>query len=398
MKVSRIIEKSMNKVLFVLSVLFVICTAACGEQESNIVSVEHVNTSSIDSKDKVSVSKENQGDSTYVVFYHLNDDSDESEINTTGVFGLRTYLKWVSDLGFSVQGKVFNGWRVYREVDDSWLMVTESGESIWLPSEKTNSNDEKLTYELKEDGGTLVNPTSSGALHLYAQWEDSDNCKHYSIEYHPDVGANDVSVKTTEGVYGNKTYLYTLNDLGFTRNDAVFEGWRVYRDQDEKWLVKNNKGNEEWMKLNSNDLPAGYQFALREDRATLLKPAEEGVVHVYAQWGNEKEHDTYTVEYYSSDDSKPIPLLTKGIYGNRTYLHTLEELGLNKSERVFTGWRIYRDVDDSWFVSDAEGVQTWQRLVNGELPKGYSYILRADGAWFEKPARSGKVQLYAQWE
>ncbi|MCD8056003.1 MAG: hypothetical protein LUE25_04725, partial [Clostridiales bacterium] len=65
----------------------------------------------------------------------------------------------------------------------------------------------------------------------------------------------------------------------------------------------------------------------------------------------------------------------------------------------FIGWKVYRSDTDQWRAVDSTGAQSWQSLVNGELPDGYSYYLYADGTSVARTASVGsEVHFYAQWE
>ena len=85
----------------------------------------------------------------------------------------------------------------------------------------------------------------------------------------------------------------------------------------------------------------------------------------------EAEPEEYTIQYYlDPESSAPSELKTTAIPGETTQLLTLKELGFSKDGYVFEGWRIYREVDNKWYLSDREGNYLWHELKNNELPEG----------------------------
>ncbi|MCD8311098.1 MAG: hypothetical protein LUD43_01140, partial [Firmicutes bacterium] len=106
----------------------------------------------------------------------------------------------------------------------------------------------------------------------------------------------------------------------------------------------------------------------------------------------------FTIKYHSSDTSSASSKTTAVTYGTSTATLTISELGFSKSGYSFAGWKAYREVDDSWYVTSSNGTSSWMTLEDGELPEGYSYYLYKSGAKVSMTAVSGEVHFYAQWE
>ena len=111
----------------------------------------------------------------------------------------------------------------------------------------------------------------------------------------------------------------------------------------------------------------------------------------------EQDNNYFTVYYHLDINAKVDERSTIVTYGVTTPTLTLEELGYNKENEFFLGWRIYRECDDKWYLSDNSGNREWVQLENGELPEGYNYVLNGDGAAVAKTAPTGNVHFYAQW-
>ncbi len=109
-------------------------------------------------------------DNTFTVKYYLNDTETQSSNQTTLVnYGTETPTLTIRELGFYIKGKVFLGWRVYREIDQCWKF-TNGNEEIWA-KEKPNGYD----YLLYVNGNIVAKTTAPGTVvRLYAQWIDAN--------------------------------------------------------------------------------------------------------------------------------------------------------------------------------------------------------------------------------
>ena len=77
-------------------------------------------------------------------------------------------------------------------------------------------------------------------------------------------------------------------------------------------------------------------------------------------------------------------------YGVTTHL---KKCTFTRTNYKFTGWNIYRDVDDKWYGYNSDNKQGW--YPKSQIVK---YSLMNDEASLTKWATEGSVYLYAQWE
>lgn len=215
----------------------------------------------------------------------------------------------------------------------------------------------------------------------------------YVIKYYPDVDSETPSSMATAAVTGVKTKIYTVQELGFSKDGYVFEGWRIYREADNQWYVRDDQGKETWLAVENGALPAGFSYAMRKNGSTLTAPATEGTVRLYAQWGGK----SFTVVYHPDDNSPALEKTQVITYGESTPMLTLRELGLNRTDASFKGWKLYRELDDRWYLKNAEGKGSWGKLVKGELESGYRFSLSEDGHTLRTATTSGTIHAYAQW-
>ena len=255
------------------------------------------------------------------------------------------------------------------------------------PNNKTQA---ASTAAEEDDAVTVQEADGTDAEEDAAQADAHD----YRVYYYEDVNSEDASEQVTVALYGTATKLMTLEELGISADDEIFEGWRLYREMDNKWYVRSPKGKIGWRELEGGELPDGYVFQLKRNGGYLTKPAAEGDVRLYAQWGG----DEFTVLYHEDEDSKPSDIVTTIKYGETTQMYYVSELGFEKDDQEFDGWKLYREVDDKWYVRNADGKGTWVSLENGKLPDGYKYYICKDGRKLTKAATSGIVHAYAQWK
>ena len=106
----------------------------------------------------------------------------------------------------------------------------------------------------------------------------------------------------------------------------------------------------------------------------------------------------YTVNYHLDEKSSSSSKKTVVDYGTWTNTRTVSDLGFSKSGHNFLGWKCYREIDGCWYVKDANGNKTFKKMVNGELPAGYSFVLYKSGARTRTMAKRGDVHFYGVWE
>ena len=324
----------------------------------------------------------------FSVAYHADDNSAALSATTRVTFGVSTKTKTISDLKIKRSNCTFLGWKAYRDMDDKWLLKDSSGNQSW----KSLVNGELPaghTFSLLKDGVSLAKTSSGGTVHFYAQWFLRD----FNVFYHKDDESTPLSTKTTV-TYGVSTKTKTISELKITRSDQTFLGWKAYRSMDNKWLLKDGSGNQAWMSVNNGKLPAGYEYSLLKSGVSLAKTSSGGEVHFYGQW---KSKD-FVVAYHADDNSAELSTKTKVPYGVSTKTKKTGELGIKRSDSIFTGWKAYRDMDDKWLLKDSNGKQSWMNLVKGDLPAGYEFSLLKDGVSLAKTSAGGTVHFYAQWK
>ena len=266
--------------------------------------------------------------SSFMIKYHADNSESVSNNTTTVEYGVSTKILTIAELNFNKEGKEFEGWRAYREVDNKWYLKDGSGKSSWQSLNNGNLP-EGYSYSLYKNGTTVAKTAPEGVVHLYAQWKNNE----YTIKYHPD-DSNATSNKTTLVQYGVSTKIMTLAELNFSKAGKDFVGWRAYRDYDKKWYLKDSNGKSSWQSLNDGNLPAGYSYSLYKDGISVSKTAPRGVVHLYAQW----KDGGYTVKYHADDTSAAAAETTYVPYGVSTKLRTISQFNyFNKSGKDFEG-------------------------------------------------------------
>ena len=322
-----------------------------------------------------------------VVYHESEADDDLSVTNRPESRVFRTKIS--SDLGFSKKGKAFAGWKAFRDIDNKWLMSGPSGTRSWENKEKVKKTGRHDYYLIKNDAA-VVRSSPGGTLHLYAQWKSRD----FTVLYHP--GNDEDPLKPlTKIVFGKRTKIKDISELKLKRSGCRFTGWKVYRDMDDKWLLRKNNGDLKWMKLTGKKIPSGYSHFLLADGGSLTKTSSGGTVHLYAQW---KKLDYTMVLYHENDTKKALAEKTRILPGKCTKIKTITELKLKNKKSTFTGWKARRDTDDTWLLKDPEGRPGWFGLDEGKLPEGCSFYYLKDGIRFAKTADASNVHLYAQWK
>ena len=105
----------------------------------------------------------------------------------------------------------------------------------------------------------------------------------FSIRYYP-IDEKVLEDYLTTVNFGEKTAVLKLNELNINDEKNSFKGWRLFRELDGKWYLRDEKGREEWMYLDDDKLPSGYEYVLKKDGFTLSKAATSGVVRLYGTW------------------------------------------------------------------------------------------------------------------
>lgn len=335
---------------------------------------------------KVSYEEEPEQDA-YTVYYHASDSVDAVEQTTAVAYGTKTATLTPSALGFD-SGKKFLGWKCYRSEDDTWWATDANGKGIWVALDN-GELPSGYSYRLLASGWQTGWSAHSGEVHLYAQWDE----RVYTIEYHSSSVA-EASGKTSTVNYAVPQQILSVSNLGFSNGTSSFKGWKAYRGQDGTWWAVDGKGNKSWVKANANGtLPEGYAYSLLSANWKSAYSATSGTVHLYAVWNK-----AYTVRYHESASAAAMDESTAVTCGAKSKTLTSTQLGFS-SDKYFNGWRCWRDIDNKWWLKDANGKKDWHALnADGSLPVGYSYALLSGGWESAWSANSGDVHLFADWD
>ena len=76
---------------------------------------------------------------------------------------------------------------------------------------------------------------------------------------------------------------------------------------------------------------------------------------------------------------------------------SISELGYSKDGYKFVGWKVYRESDGKWYMSDKSGKCSFEELKNGKPPVGYKYELCKDGTGAGTHLVKSNVLPYGKW-
>ena len=317
---------------------------------------------------------------TFTVKYHETDSSAASTQTSTVTYGVSQKTLTVEQLGFVQSGKRFVGWRVHREYDNKWYVKDASGSKYWSTTVPSGGD-----YALYVNGESVGKTTVAGTtVHFYAHWEAT---RDFTVKYYQTDNAAS-SPKTSTVTYGVSQKTLTISELGFSQSGKHFKGWKVYRDYDNKWYVKDANGSKYW----ATSVPSGGDYALYVNGESVGKTTVAGTTaYFYAQW----EADTFTVKYYQTDNAAASTRTSTVTYGVSQKTLTISELGFSQSGSEFAGWKVYRDYDNKWYVKDKNGNKYWSTSV----PSGGDYALYVNGESVGKTTVAGTTaHFYAQWK
>ncbi|MBQ6165625.1 MAG: hypothetical protein IJK23_14230 [Clostridia bacterium] len=109
--------------------------------------------------------------SAYTVKYHSTASSAASGTVTKVKYGVSTKTKTVEQLKFSVSGKTFAGWRVYREYDGKWAATKTGSDKLEWVALTNGKLPSGYSYKLYENGESVAKTAPSGVVHFYGQWK-----------------------------------------------------------------------------------------------------------------------------------------------------------------------------------------------------------------------------------
>ncbi len=319
----------------------------------------------------------------YTIYYHRTEEEAASEKTTFVEGGGQTTYLTRNELGFFLEGKVFAGWKAWRNDTKTWRVKDKDGERQWAAELPEGGK-----YMIFPDGGKLEasNAVAIGAeLHFYGQWEDTSTFK---VMYYLTEGGKP-SKTVTEVTYGTETPTEIYQDLGFFVEGEKFLGWKAWRTDTKSWRVKDAAGNISW----AAEVPEGGSYALYESGATVSEDVPGGVeLHLIAE---QEKTDSFVVYYHRDDDAEADERTTTIKYGKSTPILTQTELGYILGGKKFLGWKVFRTDRLTWRVKDSKGKEAWKK----ELPAGGSWSLLKNGASINNLTKAGgELHLYGQWE
>ena len=352
-------------------ILFWITILVCG------LLLSYIYSKRVDAADSVAFSMK----------YHEKDGTSVVYTQTGCANGSTNKFKPIADFGWKEEGRFFLGWKLYRESDQTYFMQNSTGGMAWKALEAGNTLPEGWTFKLFSNGGSVNSPANreNDVIHLYGQWIDPAG---FTVVYHEDNNATG-----TTGAYipyanvdGIKTK--TIQELGYSTANRSFMGWRIYRETDGKWLIKEGN-NVYWAALVNGQLPSGCEFQTNGNGTVLKTPATSGKVHLYAQW----VENGFTVRYYLNENSSPSTTTTSVTYGVPTNTETAASLGFSVSGKVMLGWKVKWETENKWLVEDT-GNPIWVTAGN---TSGKTFYIHNEGKPLSTTVEHGIVGLYAVW-
>ena len=102
----------------------------------------------------------------------------------------------------------------------------------------------------------------------------------YIIRYHSDE-SSEASDMVSVVTYGVQTKTFTSDQLGFTSDNMIFRGWKVWRKDDDAWLTVMDNGNMAWVA----ETDEKTNFRIYSDGKTVDKTVLPGSeVHFFGVW------------------------------------------------------------------------------------------------------------------
>ena len=214
---------------------------------------------------------------------------------------------------------------------------------------------------------------------------DKTNELNFTIEYHLDENTN-LSKAESEVEFGINTKTLSAEEIGLQKEGMVAIGWYAYREFDQSWCYDVN-GELEWHK----EKPDGATLHLYGNGCSVARTTPAGTtVHFYAQWIKDEFKIKYFQNEQEQETSEEITIVQRG---TPTAIKTVEELGFKDGIKKFSGWKIKRESDGCWRVTDGTNIK-WAETVED----GWKYDLYARDAIVSKTTSAGEVlDFYATW-
>ncbi len=165
----------------------------------------------------------------YTIYYHLNEKAKASTKTTVAKYDVKTRSLTIQELGFSVSGKRFIGWKGYKTDFKQWRFVDKSGKDVWAETQPSG-----CSYYLYREGHNFQAAARKGAeIHLYAVWESTgkDNLEVLSASVKHKLISKGSKQEFDVTTQKNAKYLFIM--IG----DSVIKTW----DAENYSTVKNGK-------------------------------------------------------------------------------------------------------------------------------------------------------------
>ena len=150
----------------------------------------------------------------------------------------------------------------------------------------------------------------------------------YKVSY--DANGGEGEMDSTRVHYGVTT---PIKKCEFTREGYFFDGWRVQRDSDDKYIGY-RFGSKEYEWLSEGEID---RYLLYDDEEPVAETVTHGNVKLYASWVNER----YAIDFAAGEGEGEME--SREVAYNEEY--TIPESAFTKEEFVFDGYLATRECD-----------------------------------------------------
>ena len=237
----------------------------------------------------------------YVMKYHESETAEACLVETGCVNGTQKQLTDYNSMGWDLTGRIFRGWKLYRESDHKYMLQDASGTGAWKDLEAGNTLPDGYSFCAYKNLASFNAPAGAenDVVHVYAQWETAG----FTVVYHETENSSGIVGEYIPYGNPNNIKIKTIQQLGFSTEYRMFRGWIVKRDLDGKWLIR-EKGETGaiWQTVTNGQLPEGYEYVMYGSDFAPKTPAKSGNVHFYAVWVDNTNIDV-TSEYFGANGS-----------------------------------------------------------------------------------------------
>ncbi|MBO7514273.1 MAG: hypothetical protein J6T47_01410, partial [Lachnospiraceae bacterium] len=327
----------------------------------------------------------------YTLIYHESETGGDTVTETGWYNGAGRATTDYATFGWNQAGRRFDGWRLYRDSDHSYMLLDEEKVGHWMQLNADGTVPEGYHFPNYENKHTFGSPAkvSGDTVHLYAQWKTSG----FTLVYHEDN--NSTGTVGAYIPYGNPDNIKakTIQELGYSTEGRSFLGWRLKRDMDGKWLIRPvGDTNAVWTTLENGQLPSGYEYVTYGNAPVFKTPATEGNVHMYAQWLNISDMDV-TDPYFGANGSDRLSdrnAIQKALDMGKTSSTTITvripagTYYLSDPLVIYSDTNLLLDTNAKLVLQDSTDMMLTNASANGSQPGGYgrsSNITIQGGTW-----------------